>query len=504
MFDTVRERLERCSSLPTLPSVALQILDLCQQEQLDLKEISAVIGRDPALATKLLRTANSPMFALRREATSIMQAVNLLGVSAVRTMVLSFSLAKECSTTGQPAMASYWQRSMLAALAARELAQRSVMSVSLNPEECFLAALLQDIGMLALARSLGAEYAAMLTEAKGDHDQLIHQERHGLGADHAQVGEWLLRKWRVPILLARVIGASHQPRVLEVDPDKELAALARVVSLAARFADVWMGDCETAAARLHDEVQLWPVDAVDTAAVMSFLVAQAPSLAPMFDVRLNPNEMAEILEQAKEAQVSLSLRVALEVQSTNEALARLESRTAALIAESQRDPLTGVASRGYTDSYLRELFPSVVAASRRIGVIFADVDHFKRVNDTYGHATGDAVLQSVAAELSRTLRGGDFVGRYGGEEFVVIIRADTMQEVTLVAERLRKMVSDRPHAAGPAGKLHLTISLGCALLEPGRHRDYRDLVAEADAALYLAKRNGRNRVESDTPMPLTV
>jgi diguanylate cyclase (GGDEF)-like protein len=494
MLKALHDRLDRCSSLPTLPSVALRILDLCQQDQLDLSQIAAVIGRDPALATKLLRTANSPMFALRREATSIMHAVNLLGVSAVRTMVLSFSLAGSCGTGGRPALASYWRRSMLSALAAREIARtsRPPDGDPVNAEEAFLASLLQDIGMLALSRALGKEYDNLLESAGPGHDKLIEAERSQLHADHAEIGAWLLRRWKVPERLAQVVGASHVPD----QADSDSAALTGIVAISGRFADLWADDCAAAATRLHEAISRWPGAAIDTAAISGYLVAQGPQLAPMFDVRLDAAAMAEILEQAQEVQVALSMRAAIEVQSIHETLARLESRTAALLAEAQRDPLTGVANRGYTDSYLQEVFPAAVETSRRIGIIFADVDRFKSINDTHGHAAGDAVLRSVAGELTRCLRAGDFVGRYGGEEFVIILRAESIDEVVTAAERIRKSISQRPHSAGPGNCIPVTISLGCALLDPERHRDPAELVADADAALYAAKRNGRDRVEA--------
>ena len=126
-------------------------------------------------------------------------------------------------------------------------------------------------------------------------------------------------------------------------------------------------------------------------------------------------------------------------------------------------------------------------------MIFADVDHFKRVNDTYGHAAGDSVLQSVAQTITRSVRGGDFVGRWGGEEFVVVMRADSLSDLSAVAERVRSNVAETQHPIPGGRYLPLTVSLGCALLDTKHHHKATDLLGEADAAMYDAKRAGRNQ-----------
>jgi len=492
---TLRERLERCSSLPTLPSVAIRVLELCQQDDLDLNQIARVICNDPALAAKLIKTANSPLFALRREVTAIPNAISVLGINAVRTLVLSFSLAKEFRTGNRDGLRDYWYRSILSALAARELCQGSLLG---NREEAFLCGLLQDIGMLALSRATGQPYTDLLDRSAPDHDKLIELEKEAYGVDHSQVGAWLLERWRTPRLLAEVVAASHKPAGVEsanaAGAQDKLRFLASIIALSGRFADQWVGDTKLASSRLHDHIaQHWHDGPINAEVINARLVEQAPHLAPLFEVRLDAAEMSAVLEQAQEVLLSLSVRTSLELNDVHEALARLESRTAILLAEAQRDPLTGVANRGYTTSYLHDVFKAAVESRRLVGAIFADIDNFKLVNDNYGHAAGDAVLQSVVQCITRSVRGGDFVGRYGGEEFVIVLRADNPAELAVVAERVCQNVAQTRHSIGGGRFLSVTISLGCALLDTLRHRAAGDLLEEADRALYAAKRAGRNQ-----------
>jgi len=129
-------------------------------------------------------------------------------------------------------------------------------------------------------------------------------------------------------------------------------------------------------------------------------------------------------------------------------------------------------------------------------VIMADLDHFKRINDSYGHQTGDAVLREVARRLVESVRNYDYVGRYGGEEFLITLTACAPSDLVLTAERIRIYVSAKP-VNTEAGLILVTISIGLATqhaveLDPPTGEE---LLRAADLALYSAKAKGRNRVE---------
>ena len=122
MDPDLQKRLERCSTLPTLPAIAIRVLQLCQSDDLDLSQIAATIGKDPALSAKVLRLVNSPVFGLRNEVRTVPHALALLGLNAVRTLALSFSLVRDLRKAQQVGLQAYWKRSIIAGVAARELA----------------------------------------------------------------------------------------------------------------------------------------------------------------------------------------------------------------------------------------------------------------------------------------------------------------------------------------------------------------------------------------------
>jgi diguanylate cyclase (GGDEF)-like protein len=125
-------------------------------------------------------------------------------------------------------------------------------------------------------------------------------------------------------------------------------------------------------------------------------------------------------------------------------------------------------------------------------IVIVDIDHFKNVNDSYGHLQGDTVLRDMAPVLQRTLRAGDLCARYGGEEFMLLLEQTRAEEAVACAERLRRLVEQQEFAGFHPG-FSVTISLGIAEFADGESVD--QCIARADAALYGAKRSGRNRVQ---------
>jgi diguanylate cyclase (GGDEF)-like protein len=165
----------------------------------------------------------------------------------------------------------------------------------------------------------------------------------------------------------------------------------------------------------------------------------------------------------------------------------------ALRHQATRDTLTGLWNRGLVlDGLARELHRAE-REERPLSVVIADLDHFKRVNDTHGHPAGDSVLREAAERFRSALRGYDLIGRYGGEEFLIVLPGCEEARAAQVADRLRQALAARPiEAAGTLIAVTASLGLACAT-EPGT--DSVALIKAADQALYRAKASGRNRVE---------
>jgi diguanylate cyclase (GGDEF)-like protein len=167
-----------------------------------------------------------------------------------------------------------------------------------------------------------------------------------------------------------------------------------------------------------------------------------------------------------------------------------------LYEASVRDSLTGT----YNRHFFRERLGMEIAYAGRhnaqASVLMFDVDHFKNVNDTYGHPAGDAVLKNVAAATLRLLRTEDVLARYGGEEFIVLLRGVSLRGAERAGERVRAVVEElRTRVEGAV--IPVTVSVGCASIACADRLDAETLVTVADRRLYAAKRGGRNRVVAE-------
>jgi diguanylate cyclase (GGDEF)-like protein len=181
----------------------------------------------------------------------------------------------------------------------------------------------------------------------------------------------------------------------------------------------------------------------------------------------------------------LALAIAVAILSTALMHSDVAHRSEAVI-----DPLTGMLNRNSLKDRTFELAHQSQRTGQPVGLIVGDLDHFKDINDSYGHATGDAVLQDVAYLLRKQLRAFDLAYRIGGEEFLVLLPGADLEQSAAMAERLRQGVQ----ADTVGGGLRVTMSFGVSASRRERAFDYASVCEEADAALYEAKRQGRNKV----------
>src|SRR4051812_30024861 len=237
MNDKLLQRIKQCPSLPSLPSIAMQVLDLAQKPEVDIAEIARIICKDPALSSKILRTVNSSFYGRSQHVSTISHSLVILGLQSVKTLVLGFSLVTNLTKSKSKGFKhlAYWRRSIFAATAARTIAAKIGL---VQQEEAFLTALLEDIGMLVLDQVLGDQYGEINAKAS-THEQLVVAEREALNMTHAEVGGILASQWKLPPLLNVPITYHHDPASVD---DPALRKLTELVALAGRCADVFVDE----------------------------------------------------------------------------------------------------------------------------------------------------------------------------------------------------------------------------------------------------------------------
>ena len=212
----------------------------------------------------------------------------------------------------------------------------------------------------------------------------------------------------------------------------------------------------------------------------------ASATLPLHNSSREVQTLSRALERMTRRLLSHSHEMEEQVRARTE---QLEAANAELHLQARSDPLTGVLNRRGLDAQFDFALALAQRSGRALSLISIDVDHFKRVNDTYGHPQGDLVLKGLAHTLQESLRSSDLVARLGGEEFVALLPDTDLEGAINVAEELRLTIADQQHEV--VGRIF--VSLGVSMLRPGE-KTATALLERADAALYAAKHQGRNRV----------
>lgn len=498
MRPEIREALQYCPSLPSPPGIAIRIVEMGRDPNVELTALARLLARDPALASRILRASNSALYAQRRRSDNLRQALVVIGLNATMTLALSFSLAE--TLTEQPDSHKIsdlvWRRALISATAARLLGE----TIGLHDlEELFLAALLQDLGILALDAALPERYRPLIHAAR-DHDDLLRLEREALGCDHGDAGTWLMEHWGLPKRLAQAASAVHTLDHAAL-PGSD-ASFVRCVAVGGKIADLFLDEDRQAGA---ERVAEWALEllGIRNDAIVPLLdqVAEIlPEVAALYDTEIiSPRMAAGVIDQAREILAARNLALIHQVVEQQRVVQEMERTTQQLRDTATRDALTGLHNRRRFDEILNKEFELASENGWPLSIGFIDLDHFKKINDTYGHQVGDEVLIKVAAVLKEHVRERDFVMRYGGEEFVALLPGTGLEQARLAFERLRSAVEKEAHKSPGGTSFRATVSIGLASHMDGDRRATSpvDLIRSADKALYEAKRLGRNQVRID-------
>jgi diguanylate cyclase (GGDEF)-like protein len=503
MIDT--QKIWASAHLPTLPAVALRLIELTRSPTTGIGEIVAAVKSDPAIVARLLKAANSTFFGMTTKVTSIEQAAVLLGTNGVTALALGYSLADGSSTQGplRDAYSAYWLQSAVQATAARLLAVRQS---SAGGEDHFLTGLLLDLGELAMLRTIPLEYKRVVEAAASLQCPLHEMEAQILGVSHVDVGITLMQRWNLPDALSRAVRWHHQPlEAFAADPQAMHDPLLKTMATAAAFGDYF---CSPAKGHALDRLRklagaFFQLSGPALDAFLGDLRQHIDEIAGLFSIDAQSLATpAELLAQANEQLAMLAISAQAESvhararqEAAEHVIRKLEIEHEQLREQALRDPLTRLFNRQFFDESLAREIQHCAREALPLGILFCDVDRFKQINDRYGHSFGDEVLRRIAAVAGASVRTSDVVARYGGEEFVILVAQPSEKGLEKTAERIRAEIESAriQHQGQPVS---VTVSVGAALTIPERsgQSDGSYLVEAADQAMYEAKQAGRNLV----------
>ncbi len=488
-------RLSQCADLPSPVGVVMRVLELGQDPEVSLGEVAKVINLDPALTAKMLRMANSPLYARQRKTENLRQAITLFGLEGTITLALGFSVVNNLNKNQNHHFdyPQFWRRSLAAATCAQVLSERLALP---NREDMFLAGLLQDIGMMALGRAIPELYHGTVS-TRLSHDRARLREREQFGVDHAEIGAWLLQQWNFPDNLHALVLYSHDPEAADLAAWPVLERQVRIIALSSEMADLWCNvDKESLLPKVMKKAgQSLGINDQTFVEVLESVSTTITEIAKLFEVELDEHSNADwIINEARELILLRHIKVMQKSMLLEKAARLLENRTIKLEEENRRDVLTGL----FNHSYLKHaLFDELELANEHgwpLALIFIDLDRFKTINDSYGHLAGDHIIRETASLLRRHTRGSDIIARYGGEEFVVILPGSGFDSARRSCERLLNAFRTTRHLVNGVSEMIVTASLGVAVHgESANFRSIEDFLRAADGALYEAKRQGRDR-----------
>ena len=397
-----------CSSdtLPSVPVVAANVLSLCKDPDVDFARLGAMVSADPALVAKMLRMANSPVFAGHTKVMTINDALVRMGIKVTRMTVLGFTLETEISKRMPKSfdIDRFWRHALTTATAARTVAERVCRQ---RRDEAFSSGILQDIGIVALQCAAPDAYEDVFAARRTDPNaELRELEMRIIGTTHEHVGSRLLQMWGLPEEVYEPVLYHHYPELAHAAGLSQVSVeVAELLHLATNMATLFNYNRKTEA---HDSVFAFAKEkfGLEENVVEDMLGRIERGVRDTCDLfSLDPRSIAsysEVKVQAAQEVARLALELGQEKQDAESSARR--SREELDLLRNEADELRKLASHDDLTALLNrrefmKAFVNEMVRCRRyghaLGLLMFDVDHFKTVNDTFGHPVGDQVLRGI-------------------------------------------------------------------------------------------------------------
>ena len=491
----VPEALLQADNLPSLPTVAVQVLTLCRQEDTTLDDLAECIAGDPALAAKMLRYANSPAFSLGQEVTTLQRATLVLGQKSVQLMALSFSLTGSLPREGGGFdFDTFWRRSL-----ARAVAARSMMGLvgRMGEEETFLCGLLSGIGQLVLARCF-EPYGEVFAHC-GERWPTTADELEVLGFHRGDVGQALLSAWSLPPSICLGVGFLDQPDQLPADSGPQVGGMVEILSLSGLAVEALLAESGEALLELERRLaEAFQLGQDEVGAYLLALEAEFKEASRLLDMPMpTTRSHQEILDEARSAMLTVGMESMGQLRESHHRELDLCHRTVIPAEECYLEPrLNLLNSAGFEEFLLCEAQARMGhSLPQALGVLVLEVDRYEELRAGQGQEACQEVLGTVARVLGRMTRSGDVAAHLDGPRFAVIVPETSPFGLRTLAERIRHGV--QMQAVPTEGRdFHVSVSMGGACVGRVSRVAHGEALVEASLRyMARAQRLGGNGAE---------
>ncbi|MEO1511518.1 MAG: HDOD domain-containing protein, partial [Planctomycetota bacterium] len=393
----------------------VEVIELTRDPEVKLEQLAATIQNDQGLASKVLRTVNSSYFGLRQKCSTIRQALVVLGLSAVKSLALGFSLVSSVKRSGDDFdYDTYWRRGLFTAISARSIAKAAGCPFE---DEAFLAGLLQDIGMVAMYESLGPRYAKILEQTGGDHRKLCRFEIADLEMQHPDLGAMMAQRWKLPEELVLPVKYHERP---SAGPVGAVGDLVRSVGVGGILAEALLAEEPLPAMRRYREkAKDWFKIDNDTADEILREVSEGTrEMAKLFDIDAGEiRDADDLLTSARDRAVELAIE-APPVAENDDALDEL------LLDSPRYDAVTGLVGAEAFSKVYNAFFDEAVAADDAFSLIRISIEQLTPAgDDPLSTADANKLVVAAATLLRKHFeQAGSVIARHGPMTFLVVSR----------------------------------------------------------------------------------
>ncbi len=472
-----------------LSAAAARIAQEALRADVTIESLAKLAHADAAFAMKLLALVNSPAFARSRAVTDINQAASLLGIRGVRTVALSLLVSNFCpgDESCRVLMANSLRRAVACRLIAAELGFKDL-------DSCFATGLFLDAGLLQHAQH-DLPLAVSIASSPAHH-RVLREQAEGL-LPHPTVGGDMAAGFMLPDETVEAIRGHHAA-------EPPATALGQIAWLGECIAGVFESpDVERARVTAIAQARKVGLGSAQLTSILDKLPAQVAEVAQALDSDVGElhdldtlrNDAGRLLADINQQYEGVIRKLGVLLREKEQLTAELQKANDALASMARTDALTGLPNRRALEDELVRCASRATRDKTWLSLVALDVDHFKKLNDSHGHAAGDAVLATMGRVLTEQCRKGDIPTRYGGEEFTVVLPNTNAVGANVVAERIRRAL-EASETVFEGKRLKFTSSIGVASALGAAVNPVAALAARADEALYAAKRAGRNRVMS--------
>lgn len=446
----------------------------------------------------LFKILNSDFYSFYKKIETTKDGISLFGKEALTYIYVVYDVLKKQEYNSELKLSEFWEKSFFTALVAKFLADRFNVRY---PDKCFIAGFFSNVSYPYVMAKCSDAPKDIFDNSLHEFDRM-KMELNYFGTTHPKISRKILKQFNICNGVLKAVELHHSKNAFKNIDSYLVKSIAEMVYCASTITTLFFDELTSVNDIKSKVIDVLEITECELEKILFELPRKINSVAKLFgfEREIAPSILG-VIEGYIEKNRTLSRQnyelkeeSLAERDKTTILTKKLEEVNSRLVNIAIKDPLTGVYNRRYLNEYLEGEIARVKRASDNLTIIACDIDHFKRVNDTYGHLEGDIVLKNVVNIMKDTVRKSDLVARTGGEEFIIVCITKNLDDGRIIAEKVRQNIETAEIKIRADLKIKVTMSFGVETYDKNKAPKMSDFIKLADEYLYEAKQTGRNKV----------